>query len=299
MDQYLNRRFNKRLAKFDCFRQVNNQADTKRAKAQRPEKEAELAGTVDKALELLGYFSEARPAIGQSEMARLSGFDKATTRRLLLALARHGMIEQIAESRKYRLGAALLRLARVRNATYPVDAVVQPIVDRLVEQTRETAHCSLVAGDTLATISTRQSPRANRVSMERGEVLPLHATASGNAYLAFAPPEILERALSRTLIAYTDLTPTAGGLLRELIDRVRRSGVAVSDQGFESEVVGIAAPIFDIAGHALGAIAVATPSSRMTATVKDEIGAVVRQAALDITQALGGAPHPVLLGEAA
>ncbi|MDP7586137.1 MAG: helix-turn-helix domain-containing protein, partial [Verrucomicrobiota bacterium] len=61
-------------------------------------------------MKLLDFFSERHPAIGLSEMARLAGCDKATTRRLLLALERSGMVEQLLESRKYRLGVAPLRL---------------------------------------------------------------------------------------------------------------------------------------------------------------------------------------------
>ncbi len=256
-------------------------------------------GTVVKALKLLDFFSEQRPDIGLSEMARLAGLDKATTRRLLVALSGHGMVEQMAESRKYRLGAALLRLARVRNATYPVDAVVQPIVDRLAEETGETVHCSLVAGGAMATIALRESQRANRVSMERGEALPLHATASGNAYLAFAPPGVMDAALSKLLPAFTERTLIDLDRLRDAVAGIRKTGVAVSDQGYEAEVVGIAAPIFDSSGHSSGAIAVATPSSRMTADVQAGIADAVRHAAADITRALGVVPPSVLLGEAA
>ena len=50
--------------------------------------------TVDKAISLLDLFSVETPEHGLTEIARRSGFDKATTRRLLVSLARHGFIEQ-------------------------------------------------------------------------------------------------------------------------------------------------------------------------------------------------------------
>ncbi|MFT5111764.1 MAG: DNA-binding IclR family transcriptional regulator [Parasphingorhabdus sp.] len=68
--------------------------------------------TTDKALSLLSQFSESRPQIGLSEFARLARFDKATTRRLLISLIRNGLVEQHPETRKYRLGASILSLAR-------------------------------------------------------------------------------------------------------------------------------------------------------------------------------------------
>jgi len=60
--------------------------------------------TVDKAMHLLNRFSIEQTEIGLSELARLADLDKAATRRLLVALAKHGYIEQSADTRKYRLG---------------------------------------------------------------------------------------------------------------------------------------------------------------------------------------------------
>lgn len=258
-----------------------------------------MPGTVDKALQLLELFSEREPALGLSEIARRAGFDKATTRRLLLSLERHGMVEQLADSRKYRLGAAPLRLARVREAAYPVSAVVGPIVERLSRETGETAHFSLAAGATLATLCLQESARANRVGLEQGEALPLHATASGLAYLAFAPPALREAALRGPLRAYTDFTATEPVAVAALVSRARQEGVARVDHGYEIDVVGIAAPVCDATGQAQGAVAVASPSSRVTAAADVAIRAAVRRAAAELTHALGGVVHPALLQGAA
>ncbi|MDH3988514.1 MAG: helix-turn-helix domain-containing protein, partial [Gammaproteobacteria bacterium] len=132
--------------------------------------------TVDKALGLLGFFSEQRPSIGLSDLARLAEFNKATTHRFLVALEKHGFVEQDASTKAYRLGSGLLRLARVREATIPVSAVVQPILEDLVARTGETAHFSLYAGHSLATVGLVESAMANRVMLEKGEAIPLHAT---------------------------------------------------------------------------------------------------------------------------
>ena len=60
--------------------------------------------TVDKAALVLDQFTVERKEIGLSELARLINNDKAATRRLLLALSKHELIEQDEETRKYRLG---------------------------------------------------------------------------------------------------------------------------------------------------------------------------------------------------
>lgn len=252
--------------------------------------------TVDKALGLLGFFSEGRPAIGLSEIARLSEFNKATTRRLLLALEKHGFVEQDAKTRAYRLGAGLLRLARVREAVSPVQTVVQPILEDLVSRIGETAHFSLSAGGSLATIGLVESTKSNRVMLERGEAIPLHATASGMAFMAFARPEIVDDALGKTLTGHTQYTITDAQDLRKQLRSVRKAGVAVAKSSYEDGVCGIAAPVLGQDGFARGAVAVALPESRAKRNVIVAIQPEVRRAAAEITTAMGAEPYPAIDG---
>ncbi len=252
--------------------------------------------TVDKALGLLGFFSEGRPAIGLSEIARLSEFNKATTRRLLLALEKHGFVEQDAKTRAYRLGAGLLRLARVREAVSPVQTVVQPILEDLVSRIGETAHFSLSAGGSLATIGLVESTKSNRVMLERGEAIPLHATASGMAFMAFARPEIVNDALGKTLTGHTQYTITDAQDLRKQLLSVRKAGVAVAKSSYEDGVCGIAAPVLGQDRFARGAVAVALPESRAKRNVIVAIQPEVRRAAAEITTAMGAEPYPAIYG---
>ena len=57
--------------------------------------------TVGKALSLLDAVARAERGMGLAEIARLCGTDKATARRLLVDLGRHGFIEQDLETKKY------------------------------------------------------------------------------------------------------------------------------------------------------------------------------------------------------
>src|SRR5262245_29418752 len=112
--------------------------------------------TVDKAMKLLGCFSVAVPELGLSELARVAAFDKAATRRLLVALANHGFIEQDARTRRYRLGPAFLRFARILETTRPLASTVQGALEDLMRATSETAHASLLSGDRLTTIGVAE-----------------------------------------------------------------------------------------------------------------------------------------------
>jgi IclR family acetate operon transcriptional repressor len=252
--------------------------------------------TVDKALRLLELFSIEAPEHGLSEMARLARLDKASTLRLLVALARNGFVEQHPQTKKYRLGRNLLRLARIREASVPVASVVQPVLERLAAALGETAHAALAADRALITIGVAEPQRVMRVHVDPSEPLPLHATASGMALLAYAGDELLEQVLGAgKLTAHTSHTIVAPDRLRRHLADARKRGYAISVRGFDSDVIGIAAPVFDWSGRACATIAVASVAARLNEARKHLVAHSVMTAAIEVTRAMGGEPHESLL----
>ncbi|WP_419914255.1 IclR family transcriptional regulator [Hoeflea sp.] len=246
-------------------------------------------GTISNALGLLNLFSESRPEIGLAEMRSLSGYDKATTYRYLTELVAFGMLEQDTDTKRYRLGPAVLRLANVRESLFPLRSVVQAITDRLSDATSETAHVSLLQGLTLSPLAKKESPKhAARVSLGLSEMLPLHATASGLAILAFSKESLLERTIRSPMKKYTAFTATEEERLRADVARTAACGFGMSDQGYEEEVFGIAVPFFDQRGHAIGTAAVASPTSRMSDALADTIKKSLVVASRAITETRGG-----------
>ena len=125
--------------------------------------------TVDRAMQVLATFTERRPEIGLSDLARATNIDKATTRRLLISLLKHGMVEQ-NKNRDYRLGPGVLGLAKIREASVPIEKIVQPILEHLSSESGETAHFSMLTGNTITNISIIESEHANRVIMDAGDI---------------------------------------------------------------------------------------------------------------------------------
>lgn len=252
--------------------------------------------TVDKALSLLDYFTVEAPEHGLSDMARSAGLEKATTLRLLNSLAAHGIVEQHPVSKKYRLGKSLLRLARVREASFPVLSIIQPVLERLAAATGETAHASLANGPALISVGIAEPQRSTRAVVDPSEVLPYHATASGLVFLAYAEPEDIERIVARDEFSrHTDHTITSADALLREVETTRARGYAISERSFESEITGIAAPIFDWSGKPHGAISVASVASRLDDKARHLIAGEVIKAAIEVTRAMGAEPHPDLI----
>lgn len=252
--------------------------------------------TVDNALKILDLFTAGVTEAGLSEIARACGLDKASALRILNSLARHGLLEKHPQTKKYRLGASVLKLARVREASFPFVSIIQPMLTELASLTGETAHASLASGSALVLVGFAEPQRSLRVLMDASQALPFHATASGLAYLSYAPDDVVEAVLKADeFTAYTKHTPTSADTIRAQIAETRKKGFAISERCFEDEVIGIAAPIFDWSGYASGAVAVASVAARVTPRSRRRVASAVIEAAVAVTRATGAEAHPRLL----
>lgn len=243
--------------------------------------------TVDKAMKLLTLFSIKQPEIGLTELSRLAGYDKAATRRFLVALQEHDFIEQNPTTRAYRLGTGFLHLAKIREATFPLDKVIHAALERLSQNTQETAHATLLSDTRLVTLAVSFPNRANRVHLDIGEALPFHATASGMVYLAFSDTQALKH-VTGSLKSYTSSTNTDEKALKAWIKQAHSQGFAMTANGYEHEVTGIAVPYFNNQALAMGTLAVATPSPRMDEALAQNIRQQLIKESRLVTEALGG-----------
>lgn len=245
-------------------------------------------GTVSKALGLLDFLGQSHAPKGLTELARLAGFDKATTRRLLLELAANGFVEQDMQSRDYALGPALQMLGRAREERFPLLRISQPIVSALSEKTGETVHTAEYCAGVLLSVCIEHSPKTVRVSLEPGQKLPLHSTASGFAFLAASAPAFTEAAARKPLQPYTAKTPSGRDALMAIVRQTAARGYSVSNETMEEGVHSVAAAICDPSGRPAGTIAVAMPMARASAASTKEFGLLALKAAEDISQRLFG-----------
>jgi len=150
--------------------------------------------------------------------------DKAATRRLLVAMAKHGFIEQSEDTRKYRLGHGFLRLASIREAAFPLAKAAQDAVDWLV-------HASIPGQAGMMTIAHKLPNRGRVINIVPSELLNYHATASGLAFLAFSTAETAEAiyALERAKLAPETTTIVLRRVLRALPCRFSRNPAIQQD----------------------------------------------------------------------
>ncbi len=250
-------------------------------------------GTVSKALGLLDILSHPDSHYGLTEIARISGHDKATTRRLLVELKANGFIEQIDNTREYVLGPALLMLGRAREDRFPYFKIAQPAVNALAEATGETAHASEYSAGAMRSVCSQPSDKSNRVIVSTGEKLPLHATASGLAFLASCSAASVDAYLQKPQPRFTASTLVEPAEIRGLISDARSFGFSLCNQLREEGVHSVAAAILNPKGAPIGAIAVAMPTARAEPAKLKQYGAMAQAAAQEISARLYGQPTPL------
>lgn len=254
-----------------------------------------VMGTIAKALKLLDFLSVSRPELGLAEFTRLAGQDKATVYRHLTELARNGFLDLDPNSKRYRMGPAVLRLAHVREMTIPARDAVAPIAKRLSREIGELVHVSILHGTVLSCLVHADiNAHGTRVHFEEAAPLPLHATASGIALFTYSDPTLLPSVLAQPLTRFTDQTLTEPEDIRRAIDATRSTGFSVMDRTYDEEVSSVAVPVFDKSDRSIGAVAVAVPISRMNSALESTIKTLLMDGGEQISSALGGVVHEEL-----
>jgi len=245
--------------------------------------------TVVKALSLLDLFSEDRARLTLSAFQRLSGRDKATVHRYLTALESIGFLEQDEDTRSYRLGHAIDRLAAMRRATVDEGETIAPLIEHISAQVGELVHVNRLAGSDLRQIHQADlGQNTVRVTIDPALRLPLLRTSSGKVILAFLAPQsraaLLEEANERP--APSD---------EHAFERYARQGYAQSQDLMEAGVSSIAIPLFDAKGLPFAACSVAYPTSRQSEGQLAGCIQILCHHGPELTRRLGGTvPEPVL-----
>ncbi|MEZ0165878.1 IclR family transcriptional regulator [Kineococcus sp. LSe6-4] len=241
--------------------------------------------SVDRAVTVLEVLAELGEA-GVTEISQRLDVHKSTAFRLVTALEARGLVEQVGDRGKYRLGLAVVRLAGAVSDQLDVTRRARPACEELAATTGETVNVALPDGD--AAINVDQVRGSSTVAARNwvGERTPLHATSSGKVLMAFCPP-VRAAGLAGRLRRFTDATTTRRRDLEEALDKIAVDGFAATREELEVGLNAVAAPVRGADGEVVAALSVSGPSHRLTAERLREITPAVVAAADRASAALG------------
>jgi DNA-binding IclR family transcriptional regulator len=238
--------------------------------------------SVDRALKLLIGVADAAPRGGTlAELADSCGINRATAWRLLGTLEAHGLVDRDPSTNRYQIGFATIRMS----AAAGYDGLVRrarPVLERVSAQTGETADLAVAGLHGVTYIGEVAPPSVLSVNWLAREV-PLHATSTGKAFLAWLPEDEALSLLQTPLRGFTDTTLTDTDRLMHELEVIRGRGYADCAGELEPTLYGVSAPVLDAKdGRPLAVFSIWGPVNRVPATRFPALGLVAITAAADV-----------------
>jgi DNA-binding IclR family transcriptional regulator len=209
-------------------------------------------GVLDKAVALLTALEDGpRPL---AELVDDTGFSRATTHRLAVALECHGLVRRDEDGR-FALGVRLVALGREAAEAIPLARAAEAALVELRDVTGESVQLYVREAERRVCIAALESPHGLRTIVPMGASLPLELGS-------------------------------AGKLLRSTSDQAVRPWVeSVGER--EAGVASVSAPVLDTDGRVIAAVSVSGPVERTTRRPGRKYADAVQAAARRIERAAG------------
>ena len=223
-------------------------------------------GLLNKAFQVLDQFTPDKPMWTQAELGQATGVSKSTINRLVRYFCDQGYLMQLEKKGPYGLGHAAIDLGQRASTQFDIGAAAMPLLERLVQETRETALVATYQVGRREVVCVAQIPSPHeglRVFQSVGSAIPLHAGAVAKAVLAYLPADIRSSIVAGPLEKMTDRTITDPAVLVHDLEDVRARGYSVSRDETYSGVYGIGAPVFGPGNTVVAGMAIAAPNARM------------------------------------
>ena len=232
-----------------------------------------------KMLRLLMAFDEVEHTMPAAALAAKAALPASSAYRYLAVLREEGLIEDAGRG-YYRLSMNVESLARAANAAVSgmVDAV-RPVLQSVVDETGETTLLIRRLGESVVCIDRVESPHPVRLQFQRGSLMSLHLGSSARVLLSGLPHAQRARYLDRVG------ADRSGVLTDDALDRVAQAGWTESFGEVDDGVWGVAAAI-ETGDTVIAAIALAGPLFRLTEAPRKRAIAIVRRAALTVSERL-------------
>ncbi len=198
--------------------------------------------SLERGMAVIQVFSRDHPALTLSEVARLTGFTRATCRRILLTLEKLGHVR--SDGRSFMLTPRVLTLGWAYLTSLNLSELAQPLMEDLVERTRESCSAATLDLPDIVYVARVPTRRIMTIALGVGARLPASATSMGRVLLAALSEAELEAYLDETpLERYTEHTIVDREQFKAAIATVRAQGWALVDQELEMGLRSVAAPI--------------------------------------------------------
>lgn len=241
-----------------------------------------------RALELLETLAQGNQGLPLSQLATEVGLPKSTAHRLLQTLMEKGLVSQDNQSGHYKIGIRAFEIGSAFTVQNELRDIARPIMKDLLSHANETVNLAIRDGGETVYVDQAESTHMVHMFTNIGARLPLYCTGVGKALLM----ELSESEMQKIIVSqsFTPITPHTITRKEDFKDNLRQAkirGYAVDIEEREIGVHCVAAPILNHKGETVAALSVSGPAYRMDKRSLSYLAHLTRQAASDISRALG------------
>jgi IclR family pca regulon transcriptional regulator len=210
-------------------------------------------------MSILELFSDKRPSLSISEVAELTGLNRATCYRFCQTFRQLGYLEELPD-RRFRPGLKAVSLAHSALSSRELPELALPYLERLRADINETVNMGLLDGTEVVYVARVLSDHLISLRLYVGSRLPAYAASLGRAMLAFMPEEEAMDIIDRSeLVSITSHTIADRQRLLSELRKIREQGYAFNNQEIANGLRGVAAPVLTDDGRPIAAINVSIP----------------------------------------
>ncbi|WDY56093.1 IclR family transcriptional regulator [Pseudomonas sp. PSKL.D1] len=228
-----------------------------------------MAGSqIERAFSVVETLAGEPQGLALQTLAERLEIPKSAAHRMLADLMRLGYVRQNRDNSRYQLSAKLVALGFRYLSSSGAD-VIQPILDRLAQDSGELVRLGVIDGTRQTWIAKSQGARSGlRYDPDMGRDAPLFYTASGHAWLAsLSDDEALQMVLRQGIADPEHFGPNAPRSTTELLgylQRARERGYAWVEQTSALGTSALAAVVRrPHAGPVIGVLSIAGPTARL------------------------------------
>lgn len=246
-----------------------------RALAEPVERKTAGAQTLRRGLQILRLLAQHQEeGMALADLVEGTGLERPTAYRLLCSLEEERFVERNPDSKRYRLGIDAMQLGAAAAEKAPIVDLVLPVMKKLARLSGDTVFLVVPQGDFTVCLHREEGSFPVRVfTTVPGQRRLLGIGAGGLALMAGMDDEAIRAVHRRRSSLYAQAQMPIARLMAA-VHRARRKSYAEIVDTITEGVSGVGCA-FALPYGASAALSFGAISSRMTASRRDELGAVM------------------------
>ncbi|MBI4766750.1 MAG: IclR family transcriptional regulator [Deltaproteobacteria bacterium] len=219
--------------------------------------------SIQKCFEILSAFTTPQSScLNVTQIGQITNIPLSTLYRYLQTLTVQAALNYDSQSNQFSLGPLMIKLGTIAAKDIDIQLIAKPLMQKLRDEVQETVYLTGLVGQEAICIEKIDCKNSVRYIIERGDIFPVHASATGRVLMAFLSTEEQEKIIAQGLKRFTEHTITDPVELRKSLQEIRERGYALSSQELGQGGMAISAPIFNSQNKIFAGLSIAAPVDR-------------------------------------